>query len=76
MLENFTKAFFIALIIFIPIAILLILLYFLPSIIAIKKKDKNTIIIILINLFFGWTFIGWIGVLIWIINENKGGYDG
>ena len=41
-----------------------------------KKKDKNTIIIILINLFFGWTFIGWIGVLIWIINENKGGYDG
>ena len=51
MLENFTKAFFIALIIFIPIAILLILLYFLPSIIAIKKKDKNTIIIILINLF-------------------------
>jgi hypothetical protein len=39
------------------------LLYFLPAIIAHNKRDFTAIL--LVNLFFGWTVIGWIVALIW-----------
>ena len=68
-MENYTKAFFISLAIYIAMLIPLILLYFLPSIIAINKKDKNIVTIIIINLFLGWTVIGWIFTLIWVIKK-------
>lgn len=41
--------------------------YFLPSIIAWNKKDSGAIIAI--NLFLGWTFIGWIIALIWALTS-------
>ena len=41
------------------------LFYFLPSIIALAHSKRNTLAIFLLNLFFGWTFIGWIVALIW-----------
>ena len=34
-------------------------LYFLPSIIAFKNDKKNKCIILLINIFFGGTGLGW-----------------
>ena len=68
-MENYTKAFFISLAIYIAMLIPLILLYFLPSIIALNKKDKNIVTIIIINLFLGWTVIGWIFTLIWVIKK-------
>ena len=68
-MENYTKAFFISLAIYIAMLIPLILLYFLPSIIAINKKNKNIVTIIIINLFLGWTVIGWIFTLIWVIKK-------
>lgn len=40
-----------------------ILLYFLPSIIGRDKRDSTGIF--LLNLFLGWTVIGWIIALIW-----------
>lgn len=43
--------------------IFMILLYFLPSIIARGKRDASGIF--LLNLFLGWTFIGWFIALIW-----------
>lgn len=39
------------------------LLYFLPAIIAHSKRDFTAIL--LVNLFFGWTGIGWIVALVW-----------
>ena len=41
----------------------LILLYFLPAIIGRHKRDAAGIF--LLNLFLGWTVIGWIIALIW-----------
>ena len=41
----------------------LVILYFLPSIIGREKRDATGII--LLNLFFGWTVIGWVIALIW-----------
>lgn len=46
--------------------------YFLPTIIAIMRKKKNTLAIFLVNLFFGMTFVGWIAALIWaLMYEDK-----
>ena len=41
----------------------LILLYFLPAIIGRDKHDAAGIF--LLNLFLGWTVIGWVIALIW-----------
>ena len=40
-------------------------LYFLPAIIAKRRGHHNSVAIFLTNLFFGWTFIGWVAALIW-----------
>jgi Superinfection immunity protein len=40
-----------------------ILLYFVPSILAHKKRDFPVIFVV--NLLFGWTVIGWIIALVW-----------
>ncbi|MBI2112785.1 superinfection immunity protein, partial [Candidatus Woesearchaeota archaeon] len=37
----------------------LAIIYFLPSILAITRKQKSIVDIILLNTFLGWTIIGW-----------------
>ena len=44
-------------------AVLVVGLYFLPTILGRKKKHSTGMT--LVNFFFGWTLIGWIGSLIW-----------
>ena len=51
------------LLLFAPLAIGALALYFLPTLIALKKKD--ILGVFLVNLFFGATIIGWIIALIW-----------
>src|SRR5207302_5189046 len=38
----------------------LVLLYFLPALVAWINRRKNTAAITLLNLFLGWTFVGWV----------------
>jgi len=59
--------------IFIPLLFLLSLfLYFIPSIIAFIFKKKNLLAILLLNIFLGWTLIGWVAALIWsVIKDTK-----
>lgn len=40
-----------------------LLFYFLPSVIG--RRKKNATAICLLNLFLGWTFLGWVGALVW-----------
>ena len=40
-------------------------LYFLPSIIAGGRRKRNQWAIFVVNLFLGWTFVGWIVALVW-----------
>jgi hypothetical protein len=42
-------------------------LYFLPTLIAFGRHLWSRGAIALLNLFLGWTFIGWIAALIWAI---------
>ena len=41
------------------------IVYFVPTFIASRRDHPNGTSIILLNLFLGWTFIGWLAALIW-----------
>ena len=45
---------------------LLAALYFLPTIVA-SNRGHHVTGILLLNLFFGWTGIGWIALLLWAL---------
>jgi len=56
-------------------AIALILgIYFLPDWIAQSRGHPNRGSIFILNLFLGWTFLGWVAALVWAnsyIDKNK-----
>jgi hypothetical protein len=52
------------------IVILAILVYFLPSLIASNRKHNNVNPIQALNIFLGWTALGWIAALIWALTDN------
>ena len=45
--------------------------YFLPTIIAMIKKKKNTLAIFILNLFLGWAIIGWVLALVWAFTIDQ-----
>jgi len=47
------------------IAIPGIVVFFIPSLIALVRSHHNTFSIFLTNLLLGWTVIGWVIALIW-----------
>ena len=49
--------------------ILIIAVYFLPTIVGWKTEHSNGIMVL--NLFLGWTFIGWVGAFIWAATSKK-----
>ena len=44
---------------------LLLALYFLPGFIACMRGHHNAGAIVILNLFLGWTLIGWVIGLVW-----------
>ena len=40
----------------------LVLLYFIPAIVALTRGRQMGVVLV-INLFFGWTLLGWVGAL-------------
>lgn len=48
--------------------LLLAFLYFIPSIIAYRRKNRTALFVT--NLLFGWTLIGWGIALIWAVKEE------
>ncbi len=47
------------------VLVLLLALYFAPSIVATRRSCKATDGIVIVNLFLGWTFVGWVVALAW-----------
>ena len=45
-------------------------MYFLPTIIAALKSKRDTVAILLLNLFLGWSVIGWIVALVWAAKND------
>ena len=42
-----------------------VVVYFLPLVIAFYRKHPQILAIGLLNLFGGWTVLGWVGALVW-----------
>lgn len=53
------------------VALAAVFLYMLPTMVAISRKHRNTAPIAVVNVFFGWTLIGFVGCLAWaLINSG------
>ena len=52
-------------------AIIILFLYFLPSLIAANRKHLNAMAIFVLNLFLGWTLLGWVGALVWACTAQQ-----
>lgn len=57
--------------IFCLIFVLFLFVYFIPSIIAWRRKKRNAVAILMLNLFLGVTFFGWVIALIWAVLKEK-----
>lgn len=51
--------------------ILVLILYFLPTIIAYQRDHDSQISIFFVNLFLGWTVIVWLAAVIWAASGTK-----
>ena len=48
-----------------------ILCYFLPVICAGMRGHHNALAIGILNVFLGWTFLGWIIALVWAFTQSQ-----
>lgn len=60
------KGFGIFLIFLVPI-----LMYFCPMYVAYFKKQPNFYSIFTLNLFLGWTLVGWVVALVWALKSHE-----
>ena len=56
--------------IFALIILVLLALYFLPTVVALKRDHPSKGGIIVVNILLGWTFIGWVVSLAWAFSAT------
>ena len=49
--------------------IVILISYFIPTIIALIRKHRDVMAIFILNLFLGWSLIGWIISLVWAFKK-------
>lgn len=42
-----------------------LIFYFIPALNASRRKHTNSVAVFLLNLFLGWTLVGWVVALVW-----------
>lgn len=67
-----TTLFMIYAFIFFTLSMLFISLavYCIPIIVAFVRKHNNIIAISILTIFLGWSFLGWLGALLWALNSD------
>jgi len=45
--------------------IIVLPIYFLPAIIAAVRHHPQSVVIFMLNLLVGWTFLGWVAAIVW-----------
>ncbi|MEU9622092.1 MULTISPECIES: superinfection immunity protein [unclassified Streptomyces] len=55
----------------IVVALLLVVAYFVPAVVAFSRGMSNRGTVLVINLFLGWTVIGWIVALAMAAGSNR-----
>lgn len=51
--------------------VIVLSVYLLPSIVALIRGKRNTAGIVILNIFLGWTLLGWVGALIWSTIKDR-----
>jgi Superinfection immunity protein len=46
-------------------------MYFLPTIIAFNRNRHNKGAIFVLNLFLGWTVLGWVVSMVWAVSSSQ-----
>jgi hypothetical protein len=55
---------------FLPFFGLGFVMYFLPAILAFARSKRDATAILLLNIFLGWTVIGWVVALVWAVKTD------
>jgi Superinfection immunity protein len=50
--------------------VVLIGVYFVPSVIASARRHSNFGAILALNFFLGWTFLGWVAAFVWSCSNS------
>ena len=48
-------------------------IYFLPVFVAYMREHRNEVSIAVVNLFLGWTLVGWVVALAWAFSAGDKG---
>lgn len=58
-------------------AFMAVFVYFLPTVVAAKRGHQSGASIFVVNLFFGWTLLGWVAALAWALaaTTDRGDVD-
>lgn len=65
--------------VYLLLSIVIAIIYFVPALVAFWRRHPNRWPILLVNLVFGATIVGWVGALIWsahAVHRSKDGYVG
>jgi hypothetical protein len=46
-------------------------IYFLPSIVAFRRDRHNKGAILVLNMFLGWSVIGWVIAMVWAVSSSQ-----
>ena len=57
---------------FATLIVMVLLAYFVPSVIAGARHHHQTGAILVLNLLLGWTLLGWIAALVWAFTATPG----
>lgn len=54
------------------VLLVMVPIYFVPLIVAAARRHRSLLGVGLLNVLAGWTFVGWVGALIWaIVGESS-----
>lgn len=52
--------------------VLILVIYFVPTIVAFLAGHENKVAIFILNLFLGWSGLGWVIALVWsVLNQSR-----
>ena len=54
------------------LVLLIVILYFIPSLIAVSRHHRNKTAIFVLNIFLGWSVLGWVVALVWSFTNDRG----
>ena len=49
----------------------MVIVYLIPSIVAFKVRHPHRVVIFIVNLLFGYTIVGWVGMLVWALVKPR-----